>query len=696
MPKLTSDQFKKWSSVLPCGWKLDAQHYIFWGEKEIFTDGPENDKGVFYRLTLEYTAETEDAGYYRRETGRQIPTVTINRYTPRISSELFSVVQVMREAAGEPVNKRNYNVLVKLAASLDTADYFKRAAEKDTGKAYNDFSDFCGIITNAAETAEAADDDSDSAETTQEATQGAEKEQDAADQAEDTTEAEHAAEAQESAENMPPYKCAEDLKAAFIADGWSANIEIREATPEEIEKSGHYINNAAANGNKFYIMVGNGNMYDDSGRIVYYNIPVNTEETTDDAPTMEESAEAVTLAAPEAGCVLDNNGDIVTEDHADEDAHTATETATDTTMEETKGNAAPDMFATLAAAYFSGKTVKSKPRTTTTKTADQAKPADTAEQDHDAETETAAEKKPYMIGWQNNSNDSFLFTEAERESLFSGIPLVRKERYNNGTYFSVPYSERVRMVYRVHSYDERDNINPGKDASFCGFMIDGNIYSSDIRNIDAKYTQDINRYLLDHVKSETDAAHVAANITDEYEKQRLEEQKDHNYYEEAKRLFFERKKPELVLYYSTRSDPHNYDDIIAYLLDPEKAVEAAALRYMCEKPQNIYSAYIWYNRLSATLDTISSDSGNKEHKLRRIADSIGEQKTVRILLANGNEVKVEANAVKRIPYNGYISEWYVNASDRQLMQKDDNDRRKEIQAEDIIEISHGGRLLYSA
>ena len=637
MPTLKIEQYKKWSSVLPEGWKFDAQRYVMWGEKEIFTDSAENENGVFYRLTLEYRAETENAGYFRKETGRQIPTVSVSRYTPT-GSGLFSVVHILTEAAAETENKRNYNTLVKLAAQIDVNDYFKRAAEKDTGKSYNDFSDFAGVIEEAAE-------NSDSAE------QEAAEETEAADAAENTTVEENAAEAQESAVNMPPYKCADDMKAAFIADGWSADIDVREATAEEIEKSGYYIKSAAANGSKFYIMAGSGNMYDDHGKIVYYNIPAATE----DAQTVEESAEDV----PQD------------------------EAAEDMTKE-----AAPDMFSQLAAAYFTGKAVKSKPRTV------KQEPPKAEEA---AEPETVEEEKPYIIGWHENNNDSWTFTEEERKSLFCGLPVVRKERYNNGAWFSVSYSERVRMVYRVHSYDERDNVNPGRDASFCGFMIDGNMYSSDISRIDAKYTEDLNRFLLEHVKSETDAAHIAANIDSEYEHGKLDDMKERDYHDEAKRLFFEHRKPELVLYWKNNDrETHGYDAIISYLLDGEKAVETAALRYMCDQPEKIYGAYIRFNRLSAAFDKIVNDSDNEEHKLMRIADCIKEQKTVRIQFENGNEVKCEADAVKRIPYCGYISEYSFTAADRKYLPKDANGRSRSVYAADIACISHGGRVLYSA
>lgn len=648
MPKLTREQAQKWTKDLPQGWKFDAQHYVFWGEKEIFTDSAENEKGVFYRLTLEYRDETEDAGYFRKKTGRQIPTVSISRYTPTGCGEMYSVVHVLTESAAEPESKKKYNVLVNLAATIDTADYFKRAAEKDTGKAYNDFSDFSGVIEDVTENA---------AEDSTEAAQEATEETQAEEVTEDSAENENATEAQENADNVPPYMSADAITAAFIADGWTLSEPFRDATAEEIENAGYYVKSAAENGEKFYIM-SNGNMYDQRGKIVYFNIPAQIQ--SEDAPTVEESAETVT-----------------------EDAQTVTESAPD----ESKEESAPDMFATLAAAYFSGKTVKSKPRTIEPK-------KEEVKEDEPPKVEEVT--PPPVPGWHENDNESWKFSEDERKALSAGSMVFRKERYNNGAWFTVPYAERVKMVYCVHSSEERDSINPGKDASFCGFMIDENIYSEDIRRIDAKLCEDIERYLQEHIKSETDAAHVAANIESEYDRRRLEEMKAYDYYSEAKRLFFDRKRPELTLYtVNNPRETHGYEAIINYLLEPEKTIEIEALRYMCDYPEKIYAAWIRFNRLSASFEKIDSDKENDEHKLMRIANAINEQKTVRLLLTNNATVKVEADAVKRIPYNGYISSYYVSASDRELLPKDGR-HAKDICPADIVEISHGGRVLYSA
>ena len=77
------------------------------------------------------------------------------------------------------------------------------------------------------------------------------------------------------------YKTVDEITAAFIANGWSDTITFTEATKEETDKSGFFIKQAADNGAKFFIMTGSGNMFDDTGSIVFYNIPVLKDGTPD-------------------------------------------------------------------------------------------------------------------------------------------------------------------------------------------------------------------------------------------------------------------------------------------------------------------------------------------------------------------------------------------------------------------------------
>lgn len=568
MPTLKVEQYKKWSSGLPEGWKFNAHHYVTWGEKEICTDSPENGKGVFYRLTLRYRAETEPGGYFQRETGRQIPTVSISRYTPT-GSGLFSVVYILTEAAAEAESKRNYNALVKLAATIDSAEYLRRAAEKDTGKAYNDFPDFAGVVEEAAE-------NSDSAE------QKAAEETETEEAAENTTEEENATEAHESAEN---------------------------------------------------------------------------EEQTEDAQTVEETAPEESTAPSEA--------------------------AEDMTAE-----AAPDMFATLAAAYLSGKTIKSKPRKIERK-----EPEKTEEEPEEPEPEPVKEPEP--PGYHENSN--YRFTDEERRALSEGLTVWKSGDYSqNYCFFSATYSDSVRLVYSSYAWkDSKQRLQPEKNPEYSGFIVGTDFYSNPTA-IRAKFNDDINRFVVEHIASEEAAAQNVkenAESAHDYEQRQIKDSLSADYTREAQDLFYKREKPELVLY---SGENHDTAVLIDYILEPERMIEQAATEYIKNRAAGIYRAYIRFNRISSALLAIESDKQNAAHTLRKISESVSDEKTVKIELTSGHIVKVEARGVKNITSCGSISDYNVAACDRQYLRKNQYGRSEDIQYTEIKSITHGQRVLYSA
>lgn len=553
MAKLTRAQLDKWTAILPEGWGFDVHHFCNWGEKQIVTDSPKAENGVFYRATLEYYPECEGSGYMRRETGRQIPTLDISRYTPEGDGELsamFRVVSVLRSTVGEVQKNRNYKALAKLAGELDISAYFAKAAEQDTGKAYNTMDDFA------------------------------------------TPEA--------------------------------------DAAPEQ----------AAA----------------EPGTVEPEQDTTDTEDATGVAETPLEESEAV---AEESSPEPENDPQAAEEEPQ-------------------------SRFEALALAYFTGK---------------HAKPARKPEPEPEPEEEpTPEEPEPEEApapGWNENDNDKF--TDEERNSLACGVPVVHHiDKYNQTTtFFSAPFSDRVRLLYIVHSIGQRYNIEPGQKADFWGFTVDGNIYSSNsIKAICEKFSADIERRLQELVQSESDAAKAAANIESDYTRERLEEMKDYLYTRDAKDLFFRDNRPELKLY--DRPDNYSYDCIINYIIDPEKATEESALAYLCSYPEKVYAGYIRFNRLSAAYNEILSDAQNEAHQLKRISRAISTQKTVRITLSNGETVKCDASAVKYMPFRDTISEWYVDAPDREKLLKDECGRPCDIHAADIVEIMHSGRVLYTA
>ena len=69
---------------------------------------------------------------------------------------------------------------------------------------------------------------------------------------------------------MKRYRTAEEITAAFIADGWNKNTVLRDTTPEELYDIFGYPE--AYNGKRLYTMISTGNIFDDRGQIFFYNI----------------------------------------------------------------------------------------------------------------------------------------------------------------------------------------------------------------------------------------------------------------------------------------------------------------------------------------------------------------------------------------------------------------------------------------
>ena len=70
----------------------------------------------------------------------------------------------------------------------------------------------------------------------------------------------------------------EEMKKKFINDGWSKDISFSELTLEEAKEKGYlFAIDGINNGQKFFVMNGNGNIYKSNGEIACFNIPVKRE-----------------------------------------------------------------------------------------------------------------------------------------------------------------------------------------------------------------------------------------------------------------------------------------------------------------------------------------------------------------------------------------------------------------------------------
>lgn len=348
----------------------------------------------------------------------------------------------------------------------------------------------------------------------------------------------------------------------------------------------------------------------------------------------------------------------------------------------------PDMFATLAAAYISGKTIKATPRKTEPPEQDEPPAEEPA-----PKSEPEPEPAPDPIGYSGNGND--LLTDEDRAALLRGEAAATKPDKCGWCYtlFSVPYRDGVKLVYSQFGHGR--GITPRDKANYFGFTVGENIYHN-VTPMKIKYKADVNRRLMELVPTEQDAEEAVdlAGI-DEYERKQIDTEKKYNYAGDACRLLYDGKKPTLFLYHEEAKYISD-NALINYLLDPCGEVERAAVEYRGSHKISIYRDYIQYNRISAAYDAIVNDPTNDAHKLLKISKCITDQKTVRIELTNGHEVKVEAGAVKWITSNGKISAYNVSATDRQFCPLTKYSTPDDITLSDIVTIRHGGKILYKA
>ena len=337
-----------------------------------------------------------------------------------------------------------------------------------------------------------------------------------------------------------------------------------------------------------------------------------------------------------------------------------------------------DLFADLARAFITGKQAPKKPH----KAAETAKPEESTPPE--APQAAQEEEKPYLIGYHGQASD---ILTGEDINALTGFQTVHKgEKWTERTYIATPYKvPEVCLVYAISGKD----IEPDKTANYAGFIANGAFYS-DLDAIRAKCAVDINRAILDAINS-LDAAKALFDTLpkDNYSRRGIEDYLTYSREMAARELFYKDEKPLLRLYGSGKAI--TAADIINYLTAPEKTVKSLANAFIDANKADIYKMWIDYAKTGEELQKILSDADNPAHALKRIQKSIsGGEKTVKILLSNGKEIKADADAIKRIGYTGYISSWSIQASDRQHL------TGREVKPDDIRQITHGGRILYKA
>lgn len=304
---------------------------------------------------------------------------------------------------------------------------------------------------------------------------------------------------------------------------------------------------------------------------------------------------------------------------------------------------------------------------------------------------TPEEPKKTAYGYTGAPSDSFTAEEVAR--LAQGEQIATGEGWTRSAYFATDYKNGVKFVYKIH-LGEADAISPRANADFYGFIYSGAFYA-DFNAIIKELSDDINTELLQQIPTEEAAERNAVDL-DKTQADTADRLRNGDYTREAQTHHIDDTTPELYLY--STYDRINSADAIRYVLNPGEVVAEYASAYRRTHRAEILNKYIHYNRTVKALNAIKADKANQAHTLKRIrrATAGGAEKTYKILLANGHTVKADADAVRRMAYNGYISEWYIQSTDRQYLNKDERGRAQDVTPDEVRTISHGSKILYRA
>ena len=294
-------------------------------------------------------------------------------------------------------------------------------------------------------------------------------------------------------------------------------------------------------------------------------------------------------------------------------------------------------------------------------------------------------------GYGYNGEGSNMFTIENIEALKAGENVTLLNSYNNCKKYFIAMKYNIKNVYIV--YSSYQGILPGKDLNYSGFIIDDKFYNDSELIIDS-ISGDIEKELKKRIPDTAAATVLFESInTDRYHHHLVEEAKKYDRTHEAKKLFFDDKKPELNIF--NRINDIKLTHVVDYLVDPEKVIDELTSYYIENYNKDILVSYIIFDSTVAAYNEIKYNS-TADHKIKEIINSLSDEKTLRIGLKNGNIVRVESSAVKLMKFGRSISSYYVAASDRKLLDHNKYGHEEDIDIDDIMKISHGRKVLYQA
>lgn len=133
MAKLTREQLNKWNAQAKGGFVFDYRYYLIWGEKELIKQIDLDDTRVLQVKICyypEYETRANDYGCkWNVRTGREVPNVHYQVYHREDNSGFLKGYGMgTYEPIGEPQDKKKYNVLCALSATIDLDAIIKKVA----------------------------------------------------------------------------------------------------------------------------------------------------------------------------------------------------------------------------------------------------------------------------------------------------------------------------------------------------------------------------------------------------------------------------------------------------------------------------------------------------------------------------------------------------------------------------------------
>lgn len=405
--------------------------------------------------------------------------------------------------------------------------------------------------------------------------------------------------------------------------------------------------------------------------------------TTTEATQSEEAATAEEMTTEEEKTTENGIGE----------ATQAQEQPTEEAAETITAEPESDLFAELAKAFITGKQAPKQPH----KAAETAKTEETptAEETQPKSDYNPTETQPEKSGTGYTGEPSEVFTTAQLADLLNGKSVILGEDYDRRAYIApTPYNS-ARLVYSYRLGRQSAEILPGMSPEYCGFIANVAYYST-AKNaeIAAELAEDVNRYIKNRIQTEEQAEEHAAEVCEPYKLEKVKNAHQYAQTDSARRHFYEDTAPELKLY--TQHMDTKSADIVSYLTHPSETVERIASEYIQYNAEDIAIAYIIYNKTVEALNEITSDPEHAAHAIKRMTKAMNaEFKTVKVTIANGETVTAEARGINALKHSGYVSSYYVASADREKLPKDGHGT-KDIQPEEIKQITHGGRILYKA